>query len=196
MSTRALNALTYLTATAHAFTTLPSAGASQVGEGVPIWSTVMWTAAAAIISAIATAMISRNTKISEFRQAWIISLREDIATFLSKSSQWNDSRLKGEAEIDPVLKDKMRSEREEPLLGEAQAALWRIEMRINPEPNRNSAEDERFLSALFALRPATFIGDQAAWRSSAATAVLEARRLLKREWQVTKRLARWNRLGG
>jgi hypothetical protein len=64
--------------------------------------------------------------------------------------------------------------------------LWRIKLRINPEQNPYKQEDEEFLQSLDdLLNPGKAVSS---WRSLADTAVEKSRKLLKREWEVTKKV--------
>ena len=64
---------------------------------------------------------------------------------------------------------------------------------MNPRPNAFKADDDALLASLDRLwNPGLFDPRNAgtAWLEGAATAVEQARELLIREWQVTKRVPR------
>ena len=60
--------------------------ATDNGTGL---NTTLWVAGGVIVAAL----ITREVKISEFRQAWINDLREDIAQYISKADEWMDIYL-------------------------------------------------------------------------------------------------------
>ena len=142
------------------------------------------TAILAFASAIAVPFISgglsRFSKISEFRQDWINELRKDVADYMGAIQKWANAATHKE--------DKWK---QFSLWNEASVIFWRIEMRINPLPNKYKNEDDEFLRVLGALRDETILqGPQAKdrWTAALEAAVLNARALLKREWEVTKGL--------
>lgn len=99
--------------------------------------TIIWTAAASIgaaviagLVALAAAWVSHSAKISEFRQAWINALRQDISDYVGAAEKWH---RKWE-EINSLTTDKESHERDElfPIANEARVILWRIRLRFNP----------------------------------------------------------------
>jgi len=156
----------------------------------PLWSTVLWSALAAIIAASATALVTRHTKISEFRQAWINELRKDIADYLGAANAWrvlnghiaHSFDTKGEG---PDVQRKTDDARTA-----ARVILWRIRLRFNPRPNPYKVDDDLFLGQLAGLLSETRwkSGDAEDWDKVAEEASERAREILKREWEVTKKL--------
>ncbi len=144
-----------------------------------------------IAGATVAGLIGRSTKISEFRQAWINELRNDIANYLSKAeelmSSWERTNDRSDEEKPKLVADhdKLRSE--------TLIILRRIQMRLNPkDENPHKKEDDQFLQSISdlinigKLDPRNWRVD---WDNHAADAVNQARYLLKREWEVTKQWA-------
>jgi len=68
--------------------------------------------------------------------------------------------------------------------------LLRIKLRFNPRRNRYKAEDDNFLQKLDALLDPGKVAPpqgETSWARLASEAVDQAREILKREWEVTKR---------
>lgn len=147
-------------------------------------SLAVWSGVAIAAGAIIAAWLTRRTKISEFRQAWINDLRNDIADYVGASDRWMSARN----ELNSAAQEKRQElgPGAEKLSNEARVILHRIELRFNPRENKYKQEDELFLGSLKAL-----LDPQAAiakpWRELADVAVMLGRELLKREWEVTKR---------
>jgi len=138
-----------------------------------------------VLAAFTAAWISRSVKISEFRQKWIDELRSDIATYLGLAEKWH--RKWDEINLLPSEETEKR-EREEafPIANDAMVVLWRIKLRINPEKNDFQKQDEEFIQSLVdMLNPGQAFPS---WRALADVAVEKSRKLMKREWEVTKRV--------
>ena len=143
-----------------------------------------------LIAAFAAAWISHSAKISEFRQAWIDGLRKDIAAYVGLAERW--FRKWDEINLFPS-EEKGRREREElfPIANEARVVLGRIRMRINPEPNPNSQQDAELLQSLDDLLNPGQVDPSSplsSWQRLADIALNNARRTLKREWEVAKKI--------
>lgn len=161
-----------------------------------------WTTAAPYVAALvaasavlAAAWISHPGKISEFRQSWINDLRRDLADYAGPAEKW----FQKWAELNNVSGDEREARfRDElfPLTNQARVILWRIRLRFNPRRNANSAEDDALLEKLLGLLDPGRIdpsNPDAAWLRLADATVEQARNILKREWEVTKRFPsfRW-----
>jgi hypothetical protein len=97
------------------------------------------------------------------------------------------------------MEERGQKDRDEllPVQNEALVILSRIKLRINPNKNPYKKEDDAFLLALEKLLdpgklppidPATI---EVSWRNAAEEAIELARRILKREWEVTKQPGQW-----
>lgn len=141
----------------------------------------LWVA----IGVITTAFIARGVKISEFRQAWIDGLREDISEYTCKAHQWMDLYLEFNGEADQEKKSNMATELDH-LKYDALHIHSRISLRFKP----NDAEANDLLSNLLGLLDPSKTGvDSNAysnWRELSDKVVLKARILLKEEWEATK----------
>jgi hypothetical protein len=83
------------------------------------------------------AWLTRLLKISEFRQAWINALRDDLAAYLGATQKWFHAYSRGEEEW------KLFS-----MGNEASVILYRIKLRFNPNENKFKQQDDDFLAAL------------------------------------------------
>jgi hypothetical protein len=173
-----------------------------------LWTSTIWVAIASAAAALIAGYLSRAVKISEFRQAWINDLREDIANYIGSARKWYRAYVEVN-DLDPGGEDKDERERKEvfPLATDALVILWRVKLRFNPRSNRDKAQDGRFLKMLDALiEPGQIFPSnplspkEAGWDKRAAEAVAEAQEILKREWEVTKSpkiaLYKWLNAGG
>lgn len=158
---------------------------------VPVWVAVAAAAMSGIVGALASALVnahwSRKLKISEFRQAWIDALREDIAAYVGASRRWNRIYVEVSDLAPNVPQDKHQELFQ--TANEAFVILWRIRLRINPRDNEFKNQDDLFLDHLEdLLRPEKLTRPNFAveWQKLASKVVDEGREILKREWQVTK----------
>ena len=147
-----------------------------------------------VLAASAGAWISRSTKISEFRQAWIDNLTKDISEFVGVAERWfrKFDEINGIPDAEKILR-----KRDElfPIADEARVILRRIRLRFNPRSNQYKTEDDALLKHLAdLLNPDLLNPDRLGpdnpefrWHTLADQAVEHAREVLKREWEVTKR---------
>jgi hypothetical protein len=147
-------------------------------------------------AAIVSAHISRQIKISEFRQAWINDLRKDIADYTGFAYLWSQ---KYDELLRYMAADKGIRLREEllPIVNDALVVLRRIRLRFNPrDSNPDKLQDDAFLQSLAdLLEPGKLDPDHflTSWERLADRAVEQAREILKREWEVTKPFPVWSR---
>lgn len=134
--------------------------------------------------AILVAFMTRALKISEFRQAWINALRDEISEYISKADEWIEMYLDFNSEPDQEVKAEIH-----PKLNlvkyDAFRTLRKIEMRFKPDDLKANA----LLSSLLnLLDPAKLSSGSpySSWRRLADDAILQARHLLKEEWETTK----------
>lgn len=141
----------------------------------------LWVAA----GVIAAAFIARGVKISEFRQAWIDGLREDISEYTCKAHQWIDLFLLSNPESDQEKKSNAVAQLDR-LKYEALHIHSRISLRFKPD---DIAANELLSELLGLLDPSKIGLDSSAysnWRKLSDKVVLNARILLKEEWEATK----------
>jgi hypothetical protein len=159
------------------------------------WSTAAPYVAALVV--LAAAWITHSAKISEFRSTWINELRRDIADYVGAADKW----FRKWDELNHLSPDeRLVRERDElfPITNGARVILWRIRLRINPRENEHKAEDDALLHNLLELLNPGAIdprNPEVSWLNLADGAVEQAREILKREWEVTKRfplLRRWD----
>jgi hypothetical protein len=175
---------------------MTDAGISIVWAGV---AAVTITASAAIVSI----WISRQIKISEFRQAWVNDLRSDIADYTGIAYKWFHKYYELDLENLPPDEMVIRQRQElVPIVNDANVLLRKIKLRFNPRDNQNKQQDDEFLENLSSLVNATKLDSPqlaASWDHLAETCVSQAREILKREWEVTKHpvrhwfIRRWSR---
>ncbi len=167
--------------------------------GVARMSTIVAILFGGVLAAAISSWISHKVKIAEFRQAWINDLRADVAQFIGLTHKWareydvfRDAQNNG-----PPTAPKYQNLFQ--INNRAQVVLARIKMRLNPNYNKDYPSDETFLRTLDdLLDPSTFPTHtntnskfntfESSWKPKADFAVNEARQLLKREWQETKRI--------
>lgn len=161
-------------------------------QGSNLWSTMAPYAAAAIalLAALAAAWIAHSAEISEFREKWLDGLRRDTSDYIGAAEIWY---RKWDEINDLPNTEKQVRERDEvyPIANAASVILWRIRLRINPRENQFRAQDEAFLDALGDLLNPGKVDPrnrQSSWHKMADEAVEKGREILKREWEVTKRL--------
>jgi hypothetical protein len=143
--------------------------------------TTLWVAGGVIVAAL----IAREVKISEFRQAWINELRADIATYMSKADKWMDSYISFNAEEDQEKKRSMKSSLDKTKYGCFQV-LRRIEMRFKPGDEKGDALIKSLLDLLDPKKNSVLSESKSEWVALADSATAQARTLLKEEWEVTK----------
>lgn len=152
---------------------------------------------AGVLAQTISGRVSRSIKISEFRQKWIDALRDDVASYIGATHKW----VRKYEEINTIGTLELREQkgREEllPLQNDSLVVLSRIKLRINPQKNPYKKEDELFLLALDKLldpgklAPSETSTIEVGWHRAAADAVDCARKILKREWEVTKQPGQW-----
>lgn len=133
---------------------------------------------------IAAAFIARGVKISEFRQAWIDSLRSDISEYTSKAHEWIDLYI----EFNSGLKQDEKMElhpKLERLKYDALHIHSRISLRFKPG---DIAGDKLIEQLSYLLDPSKLKSESrySSWRDLSDLAILDARELLKEEWEKTK----------
>ena len=141
----------------------------------------LWVAAGVITAAF----IARGVKISEFRQSWIDGLRVDISEYTCTAHQWVDLYLLSILESDEEHKSNLVSQLNQ-LKYEALHIHSRISLRFKPD---DIAANGLLLELLDLLDPSIIGGDSSAysnWRNLSDKVVLNARVLLKEEWETTK----------
>jgi hypothetical protein len=142
-------------------------------------------ALALLVGALVTQFVSSRLKISEFRQRWIEELRKDIADYLGATQRHFMAYAENQ---EPWKLFKLGNE--------SSVIFYRIKMRINPNENKFKKEDDEFISSLERLRSPEGIDQMMAehhWAEASEILLLSARKLLKREWDVTKKIFwRWS----
>ena len=145
----------------------------------------------AIFVAFVAPWISHSTKISEFRQAWINDLRSDIAEYVRLTEKWFRAYSEINDLTDPIVKGDRERNELFPLDNEAKVILYMIRLRFSPRDNQNKIEDDRFLQSLDdLLNPGRYAPPQPdiSREKLANSSVEQAREILKREWEVTKKI--------
>lgn len=139
-----------------------------VSLGVPLltilisWSVAVQTNRTSRKLADKERALGVQLKLAEFRQAWIDSLREDIACYAAVTFH---------TESDPIPAANLR---------EIVTLGARIRMRLNT----SDPDYEAFIAALSYSLPTT--GEQREQAKTGATAVSIGQKILKREWERLK----------
>jgi hypothetical protein len=136
------------------------------------------------LGVIAAALIAREVKISEFRQAWIDGLRSDLSEYIRKSHEWIDLYLVFNAEVDQSKKVEIQPKLDR-LKYDALHIHSRISLRFKPDDTDANKLLNRLLDL---LNPSSLDAEHqySSWRELSDKVVLQARVLLKDEWEKTK----------
>jgi hypothetical protein len=141
--------------------------------------------AAVIAGAVAflASVLTKELKTSEFRQAWIDALRNDLAD-LASLALMNDDLIAHKvrsAATEREISDYIAANAE--AFTKIMACAMRIEMRLNPR------EHETLLSIVRQVGTSrkTFRGNTDESAAAADRLLAESQRVLKREWQRVKR---------
>ena len=142
-------------------------------------------AALAIISSPWIAgRITHYVKIAEFRQAWIIDLRQDIAEFIGAARLWTRQY----EELNCIEPNSQKGTQERNVLfpksNEAFVLLWRIKLRLNPHQDIYG----KFYQDLENLIDPSKISPHGKpnWDDLAKNALETSQKMLKEEWEVAK----------
>ena len=141
------------------------------------------TALVAMLAAIVSLLglvISKEVKVSEFRQAWIDSLRDDVAALIAHAYTAESAFHLAEKESDPIKKWEL-SHPTYHLLNEA---IARIKLRLNP------LESDPILDAIERLEHALTPSGSAPKRGTIpaidSTLIMETQKVLKGAWLVVR----------
>ena len=153
--------------------------------------TILAAAIAAAASLVAVTL-SKEQKVSEFRQAWIDALREDLASFLSSARAFaramDARKVHGSETTDPAKKLFTLEKLGEIRLAAAET-FYRIKLRLNPDEEEHK-ELLRLLGQAIADQNAVLQSDGADKRDVLAAvdrAAEFAQPILKAEWNRVKR---------
>lgn len=151
------------------------------------WPATIWVAIGAIIAAIVTVLITKQIKISEFRQAWINDLRDDIAECISKADEWIDIWVVHNSNLSNEEKASSAIRLDEIKYGSFEI-LRRIELRFKPDDEQGNLLIKNLYSLFDPSKLSSPIkeGPKVVWTRLAHDTVLHARYILKEEWEVTK----------
>jgi hypothetical protein len=133
------------------------------------------TAVLGLIAAITAALITRSVMISNHRQAWINALREDLAAFFTAIDVIHFRVAMLSQGGDASALEEQQKARNDALL-----AYRKILMRLN----MNEALHQQLEKSLESLL--TVQNNKTANQEELTAAVVLARIILKREWEVTK----------
>lgn len=145
----------------------------DAAQTVTAWAALLAALLGPLAGYLAARHQSHRSVVSVNRQKWVDELREEIADFLGQVS-----------EMEPMLKMLGKTKDEIPgltdLITQSGVLIARIELRLNPLEN----DHKELLGQLKeCVRIAAQGGDLYAARTEA---LIRAKRVLKREWQVVK----------
>jgi hypothetical protein len=144
-----------------------------------------------LLAAFTAAWISRSVKISEFRQKWIDELRNDISAYVGVAEKWfrkwdeiNSITSEESKEPSEVSEERGRRDREElfPIYNKACVILQRIKLRLNAKEPEHNLLQKDLQDLIHRPPPGT------AWQQLRDEAVEKARKVLKDEWEETKKV--------
>ena len=154
-----------------------------------------WTLLLPLVGPVLTALIagavaflasvlSKEHKVSEFRQAWIDALRSDLAELVSLHLLLNDVIATSirEATEGSALKSVMLGKQAEFL--RLEAAVARVRLRLNPNEHQVLLKAVRLLGE---LSPKLRHGDVSDSNTRGEAVIIESQRVLKAEWGKVKR---------
>lgn len=139
------------------------------------------TVIAGLVAALASLLglvISKESKVSEFRQKWIDELRKDTASFLSLAGDYAADRMLGQSKSTEKINQK--------------AAMIRLRLNLKEKDHRELLESIQSLRDRAAQQQPTqstaaLQAAQQAFGVAVADSANIAARILKREWNVVKR---------
>ena len=160
-------------------------------ELIPVLGPVL-AALIAASAAFLASVLSKESKTSEFRQAWIDHLRDDLADFVAAYALLTD--MAQSVNDDDGFNEWVKLVKSEML--QVESAKARIVLRLNPD------EHDRLISKISALTSHEAIyGDEHDRDRMLDTLVSESQLVLKLEWRRVKRgerayqLTKWASLG-
>lgn len=152
----------------------------------PAYTTIGAISAAIIAGGISflVTVLSKDQKTSEFRQAWIDSLRNDIAELISLYLVITDivRGMRREGKSSEVIGEYLVQKDEH--FCKLEIAEARIKLRLNPK------EHNKLFAALLTLRQSTKTGnymDSSVVDDLVAKLIAESQDVLKKEWKRVKR---------
>lgn len=143
------------------------------------------TVLAALIAASITflvAVFTKDSKISEFRQVWIDSLRNDLAQFVGV---WyylaNEIKQLKKPIDDAVILELWKAVK--PEIKQIEELQIRIELRLNPKEHADLIKHIHQLAKI-----ENFVGEPfETWKSAIDEFTAESQKVLKTEWNVVKK---------
>lgn len=140
----------------------------------------MLTIITGIAVAFFVAIMARQLKISEFRQLWINEIRKEISEYLTKADEWSETYLDYNNELE---QDKKKEKLHK--LNSIKYEAFRIYRSIQIRFKLDDEEANNLLLTLINLLDPRY-SKREVWREEADKSVLQARILLKKEWETTK----------
>ena len=136
----------------------------------------------AVIVSFISLIISKETKISDFRQKWIDNIRDDISELMGTLTQYTIVYIVSNPQ-DRESKEKFFNENHE-LVSKIGTLLNKIELRLNPE------KDKELIKHLNAIEDFTTIPKEDKLEKLTATMNTlkeQSHILLKKEWERVKK---------
>ena len=133
-------------------------------------------------------VISKDQKISEFRQIWIDALREDISQYVSAISFLSSATPMLDEEARKTLSSHEDVKTIELSFDTASRAYTSIVLRVNPDDKNKKLKElnKEFLTALSAIRQLVRDAKYGEARALADQLETKARPILKLEWDRVK----------
>ncbi len=129
-------------------------------------------------------VISKEQKISEFRQMWIDALREDISQYVAAISFLSSANSMLDVDARKTLSWQEHVKTMEPSFDKASRAYTSIVLRLNPDDNNKKLKklNVEFLTMLSAVRQAARDDKYDEARELSDQLESKARPILKLEW--------------
>lgn len=140
----------------------------------------MTTIITGIAIAFFVAIMARQLKISEFRQIWINEIRKEISEYITKADEWSETYLDYNLESEHEKKAQGYLK-----LNSIKYEAFRLYRSIKIRFKLDDDEANELLSTLINLLDPKF-SERNTWGKEADKAILQARILLKKEWETTK----------
>lgn len=130
-------------------------------------------------------ILSKEQKTSEFRQAWIDGLREDLSEFLSRIEVTSALLAAHQLQSDRADSTFEFIEKQGEELRDAHARYYRIILRLNPKEHCDLIQNLDEVISILSSRKATFNRDQVGQLLQAL--LTQSQIVLKTEWKRVKR---------
>ena len=146
----------------------------MTSDFIPLLGSVIAAIIAGAVAFLAS-VFSKEQKTSEFRQAWIDSLRNDLAEFISILLQVGDEFSVRQKRGQDLQALRAHLDARQPEFERLEACKARIELRLNPKEH------------VVLLKAVNAMTEPSEHDAKAAALIAESQKVLKAEWKRVKR---------